>query len=272
MDRAPFRILSAALAVMLGLGDAVAQVASERVIVIDMLDNGSGTQPVDAPANDVRQYIVPWWTASGTKRSTPVEAAGLELAPGASLSQPIAAFAPLAERLLISGVVEGRGLVRLTDGLGQSLELEVSDQQFELSAAEFALRFGSAPQPRFQLELSAPADSSGAVFRDMRALAAWPCPERTVLASELRGLCDGVIRTWLERGSDRDGERATAFVPRRFAVLTGEKIDSGAGCIHPLFAGLLELCAISNEPTWDAALNNYLNDFFELLLLTRFKH
>jgi hypothetical protein len=80
----------------------------------------------------------------------------------------------------------------------------------------------------------------------------------------LRGLCDGVIRTWLERGSDRDGERATAFLTRRFDVLTGEKIDSGAGCIHPLFEGLLELCAISNEPSWDAALNNYLNDFFEL--------
>ncbi len=242
---------------------AYAQDKPEPVIVLDMLDNGSGTQATDAPPRDPRQFIVPWWTASGTARTAAVAALGLELAPGAALSQPIVAFEPLADRLTISGRVEGAGRVRLSDGRGEKLELEVRDQTFELRATEFAARFGHTPMPRFLLEISAPADSTGATFHDLRALCSWPCPDESALALELRQLCNGVIRVWLEHGIDRDGPRETSFLTTRFDVVTGEKLDSGASCIHPLFESMLDLCAIADNPAWKAALERYLGDFFE---------
>jgi hypothetical protein len=243
---------------------ATAQDAAERALVLDMLDNGAGTQRNDAPEGDARSALVPWWIASGTPRSRAAAREGLELAPGAELSQPIAAFAPLAERLIIRGRVEGHGILRLTDGRGDSIEMDVQGQSFEWSAAEFSSRFGHAPMPRFMLQISAPSNSKGAIFHDLRALVSWPCPEEAALAAELRGMCDGVIRTWLERGSDRDGQRMTAFMTTRFDAVTGQKIDSGASGIHPLFECLLDACAISDRPEWNAALEGFLNDFFEL--------
>ncbi|HUR28299.1 MAG TPA: hypothetical protein VM509_08930 [Planctomycetota bacterium] len=237
----------------------------ERILVIDMLDNGAGTHVNDAPGGDARQLMVPWWIASGTPRTSPPAADGLELAPGATLSQPLAAFAPYAERVLIRGRVEGRGHVRLSDGRGESLDLDVVDQQFELRADAFQARFGHAPLPRFVLELSAPAASVAAMFHDVRAEVAWPCPDEKALAAELRELCARVIRTWTERASDRDGARATAFMTTRFDAVTGLKIDAGSSpCIHPLFECLVDLCAISDDPEWHAALEHFLDDFFEL--------
>jgi len=247
-----------------GRAQGVSGVESERVLVLDMLDNGAGTQVNDAPDGDARSLLVPWWIESGTPRTARPAADGLELAPGAALSQPIAAFEPYAERMLISGRVEGRGHVRLTDGRGESIELDVRDQAFEWRAPEFRARFGHAPMPRFVLELSAPADSGGAKFHDVRALVAWPCPDELALAAELRGLCDGVIRTWYFRGIDRDGARMTSFMTTRFDAVTGQKIDAGASCIHPLFESLVDACAISDEPDWEALLESFLNDFFEL--------
>lgn len=243
---------------------ASAQEKLERVITLDMLDNGSGTQPIDAPEGDVRAPMIPWWIASGTPRTVASAADGLDLAPGAVLSQPIAAFAPYTDQLRIRGRVEGKGHLRLSDGPGESIELDLRDQTFELSTSEFTKKFGHIPVPRFMLELSAPADSKGAKFHELCALVAWPCPDDAVLASELRGLCDGVIHTWLERGIDRDGTRMTAFMTRRFDAVTGANIDALPGCVHPLYESLLEVCAISDNAEWNAALETYLNDFFEL--------
>jgi hypothetical protein len=244
--------------------ESVSARGQERILEIDMLDNGSGTEPVDATAPDGRRFMIPWWVSSGTPRTTTTAAAGLELAPGARLSQPIAAYGPLAVRLRVEGRVVGAGRLRLEDGRGGSFELELRDQSFSFTGADLESRFGRAPEPRFLLELSAPMDSAGAVFHDLRAIVSWPCPEPRDLALELYRLCDGVVRTWLERGSDRDGPRSTAFLTRRFDVVTGEKIDSGAGCIHPLFEGLLEASAFLDVPEWNAALETFLGDFFEL--------
>jgi hypothetical protein len=243
---------------------ARAQDGSERVLVLEMLDNGSGSQAVDAPPNDVRARMVPWWLASGAPRTLATGSAGLEVPARTSLSQPIAAFEPLAEQLLIRGRVVGRGRVRLADGTGASVEIDVIDQEFELGAARFAERHGRAPRPRFLLELSAPPDSDGARFDELRAFAAWPCPTEQDLAVQLRGLCDGVVRTWLERARDADGPRSTTFLTRRFDAVTGEKIDASGGAFHPLYESLLELCALTENAAWTGALAAYLDELFEL--------
>lgn len=256
--------LALALALLGSNAGAETPVAPERVLFIDMLDNGSGTEATEAPEGDPRQFIVPWWVSTGTPRTVPVLAEGLVVAPGAVLSQPIAAFEPYVEQLKVSGRVVGRGRVRLSDGRGERIELDVVDQVFELSGTDFIARVGHTPQPRMMLELMAADGSPGATFHDMRAIVAWPCPDEASLAAELRGLCAGVVKTWLERGVDRDGERATAFLTTRFDVITGESLGVGPGCIHPLFESLLEACALTPNPEWDAALDAYLSDFFEL--------
>ncbi|MEO6711536.1 MAG: hypothetical protein ABI054_06220, partial [Planctomycetota bacterium] len=256
--------LVAILAALAFDSGAAAQGKLEREISLDMLDNGRGREKTDAPEGDARQFMVPWWTASGTPRTIPTGTRGLEIAAGATLAQPIAVFAPFAERLRITGRVEGSAILRLSDGRGQKLELDLRDQAFELSAALFTTRFGQAPMPRFLLELSAPSTSPGARFVELHAVAPWPCPTETALASELLGLCDGVIRTWLARGIDRDGSRSTSFMTTRFDVVTGERVDSGSGGLHPLFESLLDLCVLSNEPAWHTALETYLEDYFSL--------
>jgi hypothetical protein len=68
--------------------ESVSARGQERILEIDMLDNGSGTEPVDATAPDGRRFMIPWWVSSGTPRTTTTAAAGLELAPGARLSSP----------------------------------------------------------------------------------------------------------------------------------------------------------------------------------------
>jgi len=236
----------------------------ERVLIVDLLDNGSGEERVDAPAGDPRALLVPWWLASGTPRTQPTAADGLRLEPGASLWQPIAAFAPLAEGFKLTGRVEGQGSVLLKDGGGQHLEIAVHDEAFELGAADIAKKFGGASSPRFSLTLSAPAGSKGARFYDLRALVPLPCPDEAALAAELRALCDEVFLHWLERGVDRKGARATAFLTTRFDAISGAELGVAGSGLHPLYESLLAACAVSDDAAWRAGLEAYLRDFLEL--------
>ena len=236
----------------------------ERVVIVDLLDNGSGEARVQVPADDERALLVPWWIASGAPRTQPASANGLVLEPGASLWQPIAAFAPLAEGFEISGRVEGQGSVLLEDGRGQFVELQVRDQSFDVSAAQITKKFGQASSPRFTLSISAPRDSSGARFFDLHALVPLPCPDEAALAAELRALCDEVFLHWLERGVDRKGARPTAFLTTRFDAVSGAELGVAASGLHPLYESLLAASAVSDNPAWRAGLEAYLRDFLEL--------
>ncbi len=270
------RVLSTGLCAAVCAGQVSAQVPAERaplvervlpaerVLLVDLLDNGSGLEVVDAPIGDPRALLVPWWIASGTPRSEPCTPGALELKPGAALTQPFAAFGPLAADVVIRGRVAGQGRVRWIDGRGDELSLAVRDQTFEISGAQFIERFQRAPQPRFQLEISAPSESGGASFTELRALVPLPLPAEAQLRAELLELCGEVFKNWLERGVDRDGSRKTMFLTSMFDAVTGERLRVDANGIHPLYEALLDAAAISDNAVWSAALADFLRDFFEL--------
>lgn len=244
---------------------AIGQVAAEPVLRVDMLDNGSGVELADAPEGDERRMLLPWWTASGAKRGFPPTGHAVEVAPGAKLSQPIAAFAPLAGTLEISGRVAGFGQVSLVDGRGARTTIDVRDHEFVLTAKQLAAASKGAPVPRFTLELSAPSGSTGAGFHDLHAYVDLACPSEAALAAELRELCDGVFRTWLERGVDRDSARKTAFLTTHFDAVTGavQPGRSPSG-VHPFYESLLDATSTCDNEFWRTSLEAYLNDFFEL--------
>ncbi len=258
--------LIAILAWMFASPHAGAQAGSgvERTLVVDLLDNAGGAKALVYPAGDSRALLVPWWIASGTARTAASKSAALDLAPGAILMQPIAGYAPLAEGLRISGRVQGVGRVRLIDGRDEVLSIDVHDQEFQLSAADFVAQFQHAPLPRFKLELSAPEGSAGATFSELHALVQLPLPDEAALDKELSSLCGDVFKNWLERGVDRDGSRATMFLTTKFDAITGVKLRVDAAGIHPLYESLLEVDAFAGNPAWHAGLEAYLKDFFEL--------
>ncbi|MBK8178080.1 MAG: hypothetical protein IPK67_04130 [Planctomycetes bacterium] len=247
--------------VVLGASRAQAQ---EAVLVVDLIDNGSGALLNDAPPGDGRARQVPWWIASGPPRNAPSSAPGLVLAPGQSLSQPFAAYGPLAREVRVSGRVAGRGRVRWRDAREDPLELEVVDGAFELTGAQFLERTGREPTPRFLVELSLPEGSTGATFTDIQARVPLPLPTEEALAEELAGLCDRTFKTWLERGIDREGPRPTAFLIAKFDAQDGSRIAVDPSGIHPLYECLLDALAVREEPLWRAGLEAYLKDFFEL--------
>ena len=242
-----------------------AQSAPEPVLRVDLLDNGTGAELSAAPEGDERRMLLPWWISSGTQRGVPPTGAAVEIAPGATLTQPVAAYAPLASTLVISGRVAGHGRVCLVDGQGQKQIIDVRDQEFLLPAKQSGPKTEITSLPRFTLELSSTAGSSGAGFHDLHAFVDLPCPSEAALARELRELCDGVFRTWLERGADRDGARKTSFLTRRFDAVTGEmQPGREASGLNAFFESLLDATSACDDDFWRASLEAYLNDFFEL--------
>src|SRR5690349_8603890 len=76
------------------------QLATERVIVVDMLDNGS--------FEETSALGLPWWRTSRGAGQLGDDASLVTLA-GDFAEQPIAAYAPLAAQLVIEGEVRGDG-------------------------------------------------------------------------------------------------------------------------------------------------------------------
>lgn len=234
-----------------------------EVLVVDLIDNGSGALANDAPPGDPRSLLVPWWIATPPFTAAPAKGA-LEVGVGRTLTQPFAAFAPLAAGVVVQGRVAGRGRVRLLEGGGGALELEVADGPFELRAADFDARLGRPAAPRFLLELGGLDPAAPARFTGVRALVPLPLASETETAEELARFVDGVFREWLERAIDREGPRATPFLTGRFDALTGERLSSDPNGIHPLYECLLDAAAVRDEPRWREALTTFLEAFLEL--------
>ncbi|HTF87327.1 MAG TPA: hypothetical protein VK843_02880 [Planctomycetota bacterium] len=255
---------AARLVAALVLGSAAFAQEDEPKLRVDLLDNGSGAELSDAPEGDERRMLLPWWASSGAARAVPPTGRAVELAPGAMLSQPIAAYAPLASLLTIEGRVHGSARISLIDASGTRMK-QVDDAQFELTASPILGSASVSPLPRFTLELAAALSSSGAGVHDLHAWVSLPCPSEAALAAELRELCDGVFRTWLERGVDRDGSRQTAFLTTRFDAVTGKtQPGRSPNGINPFYESLLEATSVVDDEFWRSSLEVFLGDFLEL--------
>src|SRR5690349_8905879 len=228
------------------------QAPPERVLTLDLLDNGSFAER--SPEG------VPWWR---TKR-------GIEqhlgdpclLTKGDDWAeQPIAAYAPLAEQLAIEGEVHGDGLLMLVDGTGKRTPFELKGANWH----PFRIQAPKGAQPRFTLRLEA-LGGKEARWRGLHARVALPCPDEAALREEIRRLLEQVVPPWLERALDAQGPRKTALVTHDFDAVTGEALGPIHGGYFLFWDQLWAIARALDEPRWNAAFERHATDYLDLCL------
>ncbi len=231
---------------------------------IELLDNGDFAERVTSPEAAPEQRLA-WWRSSGGELMTGADARhALVLAAGQVASQPVAAYAPDARALVVHGNVEGRGVVTIVDGSGARARFDVDSRAFVITGEDFARVLGHAPMPRFVLELSTAMGESASKWSGLSVEVAFPAPSVEELRAEVRMRIAEIVDTWLERGVDREGPRATGFAPHLFDAVTGERLASFPCGVHPLFESLLELPEGELHAAWRAALASYISSVLDL--------
>lgn len=236
----------------------------------DLLDNGGFEDPLPdfTDARGVRR--VPWWesSAGGAQLGREAGRAFLRTGPGQWARQPVAAYAPLADRLRVSGEVRGRGVVTLIDGeegrASVALEADPAEdgfRRFEIGGADLARALGRPLVPRFVLELTSAADAN-ADWRGLEVLVALPTPTPDALRAEILDELRWIFALWLARRDDV-GPEPTAFLAHVCDVVSGARLYPMDGGHNIFFSLLLDVLEVEQDPTWGAALTAFLADFLE---------
>ena len=231
------------------------QQAPERVVVADLLDNGS--------FEETSVLGVPWWrTSRGAEQLASDEGKPcLATRAGDFAEQPIAAYAPLAARLVIEGEVRGDGKLTLRDGSGKSAVLESKGAEWH----SFVWKDTGLLQPRFLLRLE-PLGKDEARWRNLHARVALPCPDEPALRAEIERCLEQIVQPWLARGLDEEGPRRTALVTHTIDAVTGERLQDHPGGFHPFWEQLWPAARASGNPRWNAEFERYASDYLELCL------
>ena len=196
--------------------------------------------------------------------------------------QPLAAYHPLAARTTIAGRVEGVGVLRITDGGGRVVRVEIDGggapegigRPFELTLGELhearerlaaegiVVRGDTAaftePIPRLILELSAPAGAGPAWWTDLEGRVHLPCPSEEELRAEILALLRGIVELWDEHLIDHENGFAR-FIQD---VVTGERLYTRGGGLHPAFSLLVEATWSEPEPRWIELNERFLESWF----------
>jgi hypothetical protein len=226
------------------------QQAPERVIVVDMLDNGSfeETSPLG----------VPWWRTSRGAAQVAGDSSLVTLANDFA-EQPIAAYAPLARQLVIEGEVHGDGLLTLSDGSGAQARIELKGAGWHA----FVVKDTQLVQPRFTLRLAA-LGKDEARWRNLHARVALPCPDEAALREEIRGCFAQIVAPWLEHCLDAQGPRKTSLLTHIPDAVTGEAVVAIPGGFHPFWDQLWNAARALDDKRWLAAFEGYASDYLEL--------
>lgn len=235
--------------------------AQERVVSVQLLDNGFFTQ-TDVQVTDAEGLRpVPWWrTSRGLEQiETRDGRSCLRTAPGEWAEQPLPAYAPLTGGSSIQGEVLGAGRLVLIDGRGQRHEQRFEAAQWESLRVPLPEGF----LPRLTLRLEPDAEQT-AHWRGLEAQIALPCPNEEALAREIAELIDVTVTPWLERALDDSGPRNTGFVAHVIDARDGSRLMNIPGGFHPLWEQLLQAARVHENPRWNAALQRFLEDWLTL--------
>jgi hypothetical protein len=272
---------------------------------LEMLDNGAFAE-TNAAALDLDGIRrIPWWrstrgmeqvvdaekvsqgNAGGSVTSKPRPRTCARTAGSEFVEQPVAAYAPWARSLVVSGAVHGRGrvIVRVVPPLDDAAPPDGSaarpadngEAAFEYGAAgawtdffltgdEVAARLGHEPVPRFVVRFEAAEPDRGpAHWSALSASVELPCPSEAALREELFGVLQWVFGELLTRGIDSVGPRKTGWFCHDFDALTGERIwTAPAVSYYPLFDLLRMALAGRDVPEWRAAFDAFVRDLLEL--------
>lgn len=237
-----------------------------------VLAGGEFAQPVWPGAEGLLGTGLPHWEtlAGQPKRVTSSDAnspAELQLAAGAAVRQPVAAYVPLARAFRLTGRVRGSAEVVLVEDSGTRTRFKVPgglvERPLEIDGQAWAKRLGRDPLPRFEVELH--GGSEGAAFHSLAVHVGLPQAEPDAMRAEVVATLDAIVRQWSERGLDDYGSRSSTFCTQRFDVVTGAPVDRPShGSVHVLFETLLEATTVEPQPAWTALLEAHIDDLLEL--------
>ncbi len=231
------------------------QQAQERVITVDLLDNGSFAE--QSPEG------VPWWrTKRGVEQQRLFQGDPCLLTKGDDWAeQPIAAYAPLAEQLVIEGEVHGDGLLILVDGAGTATRFELKGVNWH----PFRVQAPKGSLPRFTLRLEV-LGKNEALWSKLHARVALPCPDEAALREEIRRLLEQIVPPWLEHALDTQGPRKSALVTHDFDAVTGEVLRTVPGGYFLFWDQLWAVARALDHSGWNAAFERYAADYLDLCL------
>lgn len=241
------------------------------VLEVSVLDGGDFELAAFPQAQTKLGTGIAFWRApGGGARRVPQPGGGhaLELAPGASLTQPFFAVPAALGSLRVTGRARGEinlGLVSDSGVRSQTISIDEPGgawQTFEYSLLDL---FGSPeaiPKPRFVLQIS--AGESGGQVDDLDVRLELPLPEPSERRAEVVARAREIFDLWMERGLDREGPIETAFCTRNFDVGNGEPSQARApGCSHVLFEALLMGYEHLGDPRYQALLEAHTRDLIE---------
>jgi len=247
------------LALGVFFGGAVPSLASDGGGVARLLDNGGfQVEAVELPGEAFVR--VPWWrpvlwsgggwaeaprgwpAVSGLVGGDLPRVEGGELfvpLAGAWVAQPVAAWAPLAGGMRLTGRVRGAGRVLVRGGDGDLFEVDLTPSDTWTDFAWEPPKDGL--QPRFEVALGCSGEG-GAWFDDVEVRVPLVTTSEAALDDEVAGLVVELLDELLEIGHDRVGPRETAFWVGLHDVDTGALVGApfARAGLTPLHAYLVQ--------------------------------
>jgi hypothetical protein len=204
------------------------------------------------------------WTA--LLEPTSPRVVGLWLEGGARIAQSAAAYAPFAEALMIRVRLSGRARLEVVDGNGRRFARELEQagepQVIVIRGEDLVAAFGAPVLPRLQLLIT----GAGARIEEVELFVPLPAPSEAELLGEIESELAWFFSTWSERALDTLGERQTAFAARDFDAVSGAPLAALARSpvLDSFWQQLSDAWEADPRPEWNALLERYLADFFEL--------
>lgn len=256
----------------------------EPTLRVELLDNGDFAEDNPSAVDYDGIQRIPWWRSTrGMEQRIaldrdfePVSQSGRAAAwavrtrTGEQINQPIPAFAPLGDTLLIRGQVHGDGRAIVVDGSGEAVAFDLPPgagwRAFEIRGEALRQRLGRAPLPRFELRLEAAGENREAWWRGLSASVELPCPTERALRAELLQALHSIFDEFIERSLDDVGPRSTGFFCKEFDAITGERTNTfpATGFIPGLFDTLRVALEVQDDPTWRAAFDRFVGDLLTL--------
>ncbi|MCP3914604.1 MAG: hypothetical protein GY711_03490 [bacterium] len=235
-------------------------------VSFDLLDNGDFAEapPKILDADGLRR--IPWWrTGKGAEQR--IEAEGrpaLRTGEGEWAEQPVAAYAPAIDGLVVSGAVHGSGRLIVVDGEGGRVAIDVGSaaggfEAFSIPHAQLSEPLGRPLVPRLTLRLE--SAGGAALWRDLAVHVALPLPTEAELRAEIVAELTWIFELWLGRALDDMGTE-TPFLARLFDVITGEPsmtIHGGNSILYDLLRDALQ---VEDVAAWRAAYDAFLDGYF----------
>jgi len=261
------RRLSQALAALaLFTAHLPAQEAEEPVLLVPMLRNGDFSQPLEPK---VVPGAIPWWLQKERCGTLELDGKNWMVTRDEAVGhQPIPAYAPLVEGMVVRGTMRGTGRVAIVDGRGQRAVLDlgpVQETSFEWTGTEIAEAMGATPIPRLSFELSA-REGKAAAWTDLEVLVPLPCPSEEALREEILELMHRILDPWLERSLDDLGPEQTGLVCAFFDAITGERLRVHEAGYHPLMRTLFDAIEHEPDPRWVETVEHYIENTLTLLI------